>query len=370
MNRGATRPRRSFGVWSRGAQIAACVLVGAGLVSGVASPAVAQLRAAPEPRPVESVHMGVLNAPAFRYVDPRDPDPDAAGAAPLSLARAIARPLLARAPGRASTAPLSFVEQLRDEGFTVFHLPIVDDPQSGAFARGAMANVVPLQQAGVKVLDLRAPDPDAACFTLMTCLMMLEEAVAEVQPERPVLALVDARAPSASGRRSASGRLSGVGRVPGAGQVAGAARRLGLDRLGGEPTERAAPDHLQIANEVRTVMAERGAAAWSDTAGRSPGVRVLVVGAAGDAPDAPPYHVLADAAETPAPGAPMVFDADTASPVALSTARGHGHAVMVVGAAWEEPPRLDHIGPRQAYRLGADVIVLTPHAARTRPMSQ
>lgn len=266
----------------------------------------------------EPILAGVMNAPSFTWSKRR-------GAVAGILAHGSPLPAVGLA------------DQLEALDLRAVHLTVVADDGPGRFAKGAMRDVAALRQPGLKVLDPEHPDPTASCFTVMTCLIDLDQWSRAHPAHGPLVVIMD---------------LQPVTDRPG--------RLARVMRLARGSKAQSAPRWDQLADEIATVLTrDRIAASLADAHGK-----LLIVARGGEG--------------TPPPGAPFLiagrdrearlFDARGAYPGQIETAKAQGALVVVIGADWEDRrDELWEIGALEAARLGADIVVFKPEAARRRP---
>ncbi len=316
-----TRARRVLGRMARAVRgVAVGSVMGALAASGCAPPP--PLEPEPERLGPSPLLVGVMNAHAFRLAE-----------AP--------RPGLRRLGAPTRFRPVGFAAQAETLGHRAFHFPVFADPETGSFARGRLGGVAALRQPGLKVLDPRDPAPDAVCATLMVCLMGVD-AASRAAPDHPVWAVVVD------------------------------VRQLGDPRwyrwwppllrwLAPQPPATPdAPSAAAVLREIELALPAnrraRSLVLGPETAGRI-AVFVRGVGGAVEAPG-----VFTDGREAAVYAADATFEAE------VREMRLQRAAIVVVDADWRAP----EAGPEAqagldaltAARLGVDVVVLTPRAAR------
>ncbi|MCG8441525.1 MAG: Ca2+-dependent phosphoinositide-specific phospholipase C [Caulobacterales bacterium] len=269
----------------------------------------------------EPTWIGVMNSHQFRWSD----------APSTRLARYVPERLT---PGP-RLSPLTFAEQLESFGWRVIHLPVVDDPETGRWARGRVAHVRALRQPGLKVIDPRRADPEALCFTLMTCLIDVEGWSRTRPGHEPVIVLLQARAVAPDGR------------------VAGVKRRFG-----GAP-DTPAPTWRAIAQEVETALPEQRRA--TTLAGADGRLIIVAMGGRGPAPARAPFVTGGEG------GVVDLFNAPATPAWAIEQAVGNGRFVGALNVGWRDGAPDEGVGARQAAAKGAHMLVFGADAARRPP---
>jgi hypothetical protein len=280
--------------------------------------AIAAALAAPGAVAAQHVHIGVEDSQAFRASE----DTPSLFGAPGS------RTLTAALGARPRLSPLSFAQQAELLGADALHFPVYADPEPGRYARGAASGVTALRQAGLKVVDPDEPDPEAICFTLMTCLMQVD-AWSRARPGHPPLMVVlDARAEPHPGRL-------------------GRAKAFVLNDSRPE-----APTWNRLALEVETALpAARRAASLDGEPGK---VTLVARGGRGEVPEGAPFFVA---------GADLqLLDAEATPAWALRPAARAADFLGVLGAGWD-----GDANARAARAAGARLIIVDAEAARTPP---
>ena len=262
--------------------------------------------------------VGVEDSMAFRWSDAPD------------LPKIVQLPHADKLPVAKRLAPASFAEQLGEWGLRVIHLPVVDDPEPGAWARPGGARA--LLQPGLKVANpVRGVDEEALCVTLVLCLRDID-AWSRANPGHPdILIVLDADAPVYEGRFNT---LS--------------ARFLGKPMTNPPSWER-------MAREVQAVLRpSRRTNRLTETGGR---LMVVARGGGGPAPQNPPFEIAALEG-----GGVVVAPADRAIRHHITYAVEEGSTVILLGA--EGLGRGSSLTLGEAAEIGVDAVVLTPDAVR------